>query len=63
MTFYIPANSPFNAIVLYKVTANDSTSRLLFYIDTSEGLPFPGSSEVVAVVLNWSNEVSKILSL
>lgn len=63
MTFYLPANTAFNAVVFYKVGANDSSSRLLFYIDTAEGMPFPGSPDAVVIVINWNNEISKILSL
>lgn len=61
--FTISANTAFNAIVFYKVGSNDATSRLLFYIDNSTGLPFSGSSEVVTVIFNWNNDINKILSI
>jgi hypothetical protein len=63
LNFSLPANTAFNSIVFYKLGANDSSSRLLFYIDTSEGIPFPGSSEVVTLIFNWSNTVNKILAI
>jgi hypothetical protein len=61
--FTIPANTAFNAIVFYKVGSNDASSRLLFYIDDSAGLPFSGSSEEVTVIFNWNNDINKILSI
>lgn len=63
ITVTIPANSPFNAVVFYQVGVSDSDSRLLFYIDNTDGLPFAGTLGGVEVLINWSNSVSKILSL
>ena len=63
LSLTLPANTSFDAIVLYQVGINDSNSRLLFYIEDSDGLPFPGSLEPITVVFNWNNEVSRILSI
>jgi hypothetical protein len=62
-TSTISADVAFNAIIFYKVGSNDGNSRLLFYIDSSTGLPFTGSSEAVTVVFNWNNDINKILSI
>lgn len=61
--FSLPSNTSINAVVLYQVGVNDSSSILLLYIDTAVGLPFSGSSQATTVSLNWSNEANKILSL
>jgi len=57
------SGSSFDAIVLYQVGSSDSNSRLIFYIDTSDGLPFEGSNSPLAVTINWSNDSNKILSI
>lgn len=62
-SFSLSPNTSINAVVLYQVGVNDSSSILLSYVDTASGLPFPGSSQSTTVSVNWSNEVSKILSL
>lgn len=53
----------FDAIILYQVGTSDSNSRLIFYIDTSDGLPFEGSNSALGVTINWSNDSNKILSI
>jgi len=55
--------SAFDAIALYKYQPSDSNSKLIFYIDTSSGLPFAGSNSVNSVTIFWSDESTKILSL
>lgn len=57
------SGAAFNAIVLYQVGVSDANSRLIFYIDSSEGLPFEGSNAALGVTINWSNDSSKILSI
>lgn len=57
------AGSAFDAIVLYQLGSSDSDSRLIFYIDTSDGLPFGGSNNALGVTINWSNDSNKILSI
>lgn len=63
ITFSLSANKSIDALVLYQVGVNDSSSILLLYIDTATGLPFPGSSQAVTVSINWSNEATRILSI
>lgn len=55
--------SAFNAVVLYKVGATDSDSRIISYIDTSVGLPFTGTSFTAPVNIVWNNDQNKIFSL
>ena len=50
LTLNLPANIAFDSIVFYQVGINDSNSRLLFYIDDSAGIPFPGSLEPITVI-------------
>lgn len=59
----IPAQTPFNAIILYQMGATDADSLLLFYIDTANGLPYPGSENETQVILEWNNDSVKILSI
>lgn len=53
----------FSAIILYQVGSSDANSRLIFFIDESEGLPFTGTGESLLLTLQWNNESGKILSL
>lgn len=55
--------SAFDAIVLYQVGSSNSNSRLILYIDNSDGLPFEGSNSSLSITIFWSNTVNKILSL
>lgn len=55
--------SGFSAIVLYQVGLSDANSRLIFFIDESEGLPFSGTGESLLLTLQWNNNSGKILSL
>lgn len=55
--------SAFKALVIYKDSGTDSTSRLLAYIDTATGLPFLGINTTTDITINWSNGSSKIISL
>ena len=54
---------PFKALVIYKDSGTDSTSRLLAYIDTATGIPFLGINAVTDITINWSNSSNKIISL
>ena len=63
ITFSLPANTSIVAMVFYQLGVSDADSRLLFYVDTSEGLPYPGSSEEVTVTIAWNNSSTKILSI
>ena len=53
----------FKALVIYKDSGTDSTSRLLAYIDTATGIPFLGINAVTNITINWSNGSNKIISL
>ena len=57
------SGGPFEAVVLYQVGSTDSTSRLIFYIDTGIGLPYTLTNQNVPITINWSNALTKIMSL
>ncbi len=54
---------PFQAVVLYQVGSTDSSSRLLFYIDTGIGLPYTLTNQNIPITIYWSDTLSKIISL
>lgn len=56
-------NSGFAYMVIYQDTGTRSTSRLIAYIDTADGLPAQATTEVISITINWSNEIYKIFSL
>lgn len=56
-------NSGFEYLILYVDSGNDTTSRLLAYIDTADGLPVAATNGVASIALQWSNEASKIFAL
>lgn len=49
------------AIVLYKHTGTESTSRLIAYIDTATGLPVTPNGGDITIV--WDNGANKIFKL
>jgi hypothetical protein len=53
----------FDAVVLYQYSPSDSDARLIFYIDTSDGLPFAGLNTVNSITIFWNDNSEKILSL
>ena len=53
----------FQALVLYQLGSNNASSRLISYIDDSEGLPFPGTDDPLLLTLQWDNTNTKIISL
>lgn len=55
--------SSFNAMAMYQVGSSNANSRLIIYIDNSDGLPFEGSNSSITITIFWSNTVNKILSL
>jgi hypothetical protein len=57
------SSGPFEAVVLYQVGSTDSSSRLVFYIDTGIGLPYTLTNDQVPITINWSNTLTKIMSL
>lgn len=59
-SFSLPANTSFNAAIIYQAGSSNVDSRLLIYIDTAEGLPFTGSQNPVTVSFDW---ISSVISL
>jgi hypothetical protein len=53
----------FSAVIGYQQGSNDTSSRLIFYVDTATGLPFTGSSSTSPVTIFWDNGINKIISL
>lgn len=49
------------ALVCYKHTGTESTSRLIFYIDTATGLPITPNGNNISVI--WDNGANKIFKL
>lgn len=54
---------PFEAIALYQYKPSDAEARLIFYIDTSDGLPYSGLNTVSSVTIFWNDSIEKILSI
>lgn len=55
--------SGFNYLVLFKDTGTRSTSRLIAFIDTADGLPVSPTVDTISITVNWSNTISKIFTL
>jgi hypothetical protein len=53
----------FNAVVIFQSNTSAQDSRLIAYIDTSEGLPFSGTNETIDITISWSNGPNKIISI
>lgn len=53
----------FQAIILYQYGTSDFDSRLIAFIDSSEGLPFPGTADPTSIAIQWNNSSTKIISL
>ncbi len=53
----------FQAIILYQSGNTDQDSRLISFIDTSEGLPFSQTSNSVALSIQWDNSSTKIITI
>lgn len=56
-------NSGFDYIILYADSGIDTTSRLLAYIDTADGLPVEATVGTSTIAIQWSNDASKIFAL
>lgn len=61
VTFTAAAGDPCEALVGYKHTGTESTSRLIFYIDTATGLPVTLNGN--DVIVRWDNGANKIFKL
>lgn len=57
------SGNSFKALVIYVDTGVDSTSRLIAYIDNSDGLPFSSANTSATVTIVWSDSSNKILSI
>jgi hypothetical protein len=53
----------FDAIIMYADTGSDLTSRLIFFIDSSSGLPFDVSNSITPITIIWNDLSNKILSI
>lgn len=61
VTFSTVTGDPCEAIVIYKHTGVESTSRLIAYIDTATGLPVTPNGGNITVA--WDNGANKIFKL
>lgn len=61
ITFSAVTGDPCEAIVLYKDTGVESTSRLIAYIDTATGMPVTPNGGDITV--QWDNGANKIFKL
>lgn len=60
-TFFAVSGPQSEAIILFKDTGLDATSRLLCYIDTAGGLPVtPGGGDIFVV---WDNAANKLFRI
>lgn len=55
------SGDPSEAIVIYKDTGTESTSRLIAYIDTATGLPVTPNGADITIA--WANTTNKIFKL
>jgi len=61
VTFTAVTGDPSEALVGYKHTGVESTSRLIWYIDTATGLPVTPNGGDITVT--WDNGANKIFTL
>ena len=61
VTFTAVTGDPSEAIVIYKDTGTESTSRLIAYIDTATGLPVTPNGGDISVA--WNDGANKIFKL
>lgn len=61
VTFTTVSGTSCEALILYKHTGVDSTSRLIAYIDSATGLPVtPNGNDII---VRWDNGANKIFKL
>ena len=53
----------FKAVVIFINKILAENSRLIAYIDTSNGLPFSGTNEPIDITISWNNDSNKIISI
>lgn len=56
-------NSGFHYLIIYIDSGDDTTSRLLVYIDTATGLPVTSTDNTISITIQWSDLASKIFAL
>lgn len=61
VTFSSVTGDPSEALVIYKHTGTESTSRLIAYIDTATGLPVTPNGGNITVT--WDNGANRIFKL
>lgn len=61
VTFTAVTGDPSEAIVIWKDTGTESTSRLIAYIDTATGLPVTPNGGDITIA--WDNGANKIFKL
>lgn len=61
VTFTAVSGNTVEAIVIYKHTGTESTSRLIAYIDTATGLPLTPNGGDITIV--WDNGANRIFKL
>jgi len=61
LVFPLVTGDPSEALIIYKHTGTESTSRLIAYIDTATGLPVTPNGGDITVV--WDNGANKIFKL
>lgn len=61
VTFTSVTGDPSEALVIYKHTGTESTSRLIAYIDTATGLPVTPNGGNITVT--WDSGTNKIFTL
>lgn len=57
------ANTGFSYIILYKDTGTRSTSRLIAYIDTADGIPVAPTVDSTIITINWSETLTRIFAI
>jgi len=55
--------SGFSYLIIYQDSGLSSTSRLIAYIDTADGLPVNSTNETISITIQWSDLATKIFSL
>lgn len=61
VTLSAVSGDPSEAIILYKHTGTESTSRLIAYIDTATGLPVtPNGGDIIIQFDNGANKIFKL---
>jgi hypothetical protein len=57
----VPNNKQVKALIIFQENLDESSSKLIAYIDTATGLPFTGNGG--PITLQWDNGANKIFKL